>query len=108
MGKIRTNLIPIIRDVQRSVINSRVLPRPLRSRAWAALGHSVHQSAIVNPDTFLGARTKLTVGAGTFMMLVTSTHESGSKERRAGRNIAKPVTIGNGVWIGACATVLRA
>ncbi len=44
------------------------------------------------------------VGPGT--SVITTTHEPGSRERRAGRRTYRRVTIGRGVWLGAGVTVL--
>lgn len=37
---------------------------------------------------------------------VNSTHEIGSSSRRAKGGFAKPITIGNGCWIGANVTIM--
>mgnify|MGYP001852914446 CR=1 FL=1 len=37
---------------------------------------------------------------------VTSTHEIGNMDRRAGNNLTKEIHIGRGVWIGANTTIL--
>ncbi|MFJ6374559.1 DapH/DapD/GlmU-related protein [Pseudarthrobacter oxydans] len=37
---------------------------------------------------------------------VTSSHRIGSRERRAGAATSAPITVGDGVWIGAAAVVL--
>jgi maltose O-acetyltransferase len=39
------------------------------------------------------------------VMFVTGSHEIGPSERRAGYGIANPISIGDGVWIGARATI---
>ncbi len=39
-------------------------------------------------------------------MLITSTHEIGPHQYRAGKDTTRPITIGDGVWIGARAVVL--
>lgn len=39
-------------------------------------------------------------------MFVTSTHELGDKERRAGRNDVRGIEVGDGTWIGAGAIIL--
>lgn len=39
------------------------------------------------------------------VMFVTGSHEIGPSERRAGNGIANPISIGDGVWIGARATI---
>jgi maltose O-acetyltransferase len=40
------------------------------------------------------------------VMILTSTHDLGPRERRAGPVTRAPVTIGNGAWIGARAVIL--
>ena len=40
------------------------------------------------------------------MTFVTGTHEIGLSERRAGQGGAKPITIGNGTWVGTRAVIL--
>uniref|UniRef100_UPI0035CBD425 acyltransferase n=1 Tax=uncultured Sphingomonas sp. TaxID=158754 RepID=UPI0035CBD425 len=39
-------------------------------------------------------------------MFLTASHVIGGAESRAGADVAKPITIENGCWIGANATVL--
>ncbi|MER7796454.1 acyltransferase [Microbacterium sp. NPDC096154] len=119
-----------LRDILTTVINGRAIPRALRSRAWSALGHDVHPTALINPDCFLGARRGLRVGPNTFInygcffdlsapthvgarcdigyevMFITSTHRLGDGLRRAGAGESVGITIGDGVWIGARVTVL--
>ncbi len=46
----------------------------------------------------------VTLGPGT--MILTSTHELGPKEHRAGPVTRAPVKIGNGAWLGARSIVL--
>lgn len=46
------------------------------------------------------------VGIGPEVMILTGTHELGSEEDRVGKYIAMPVTIEDGVWIGARCTIL--
>lgn len=130
MSKLRGHLSPMIRDAQTTLINSRAFPRALRSRAFRVLGHDVHTSALINPNVFLGARTGLRIGAKTFVnygcffdlaapthigdrcdigyevMFVTASHEVGPGERRAGKHNPQPIRVGDGVWIGARATIL--
>ncbi|WP_368073879.1 DapH/DapD/GlmU-related protein [Blastococcus mobilis] len=40
------------------------------------------------------------------VIIVTSTHQQGPRERRGGSTVGKPVVIGSGSWIGARATIL--
>ncbi len=46
------------------------------------------------------------VGFGHEVMLLTTTHEIGSPERRVGPDQVAPIHIGNGVWLGARCTIL--
>lgn len=43
---------------------------------------------------------------GHHVAILTDSHQIGGPERRCGERIAKGVTIGNGAWIGARATLL--
>jgi maltose O-acetyltransferase len=40
------------------------------------------------------------------VMFITTTHEIGTRECRAGKVVSKPITVGNGCWIGAGAVIL--
>ncbi|UVF60995.1 acetyltransferase [Arthrobacter phage Gorpy] len=110
------------------IIGSPLVPRSVRWRALKALGMSLDGCAI-SSGTWFGGR-KVTIGRGSFLnfgvwieasrqvtigknvsighqaMICTSTHEIGTSERRAGEAYGKPVTICDGVWIGARATIL--
>lgn len=46
------------------------------------------------------------VGFGQQVMILTETHTIGTPEYRSGQLTPKPVTIGDGCWIGARATIL--
>ncbi|MFT5196686.1 MAG: maltose O-acetyltransferase [Cellvibrionaceae bacterium] len=46
------------------------------------------------------------VGFGQQVLILTESHEIGTSEYRSGKLIPKPVTIGNGCWIGARSTIL--
>lgn len=46
------------------------------------------------------------VGLGHNLMIITSNHETGPPEQRMSRIKMEPVTIGDGVWIGARVTIL--
>ncbi|QOI62385.1 hypothetical protein IG195_12470 [Arthrobacter sp. TES] len=48
----------------------------------------------------------ISVAIGPFVRIVTDNHEVGTPHRRAGKSHSLPVTIGNGVWIGASVTIL--
>ncbi|MFJ6003860.1 acyltransferase [Arthrobacter sp. NPDC092385] len=131
MGKLKAQLGPVLRDVAvNTVIGGRSVPRLLRGRLLNAVGHHIHRSAVLCPDTFLGSRTGLTVGSNSFInygcffdlgahvtigdycqigyqaMFVTCSHEAGPANSRAGAPITAPIVVGDGVWIGARATIL--
>lgn len=43
---------------------------------------------------------------GHHTKIVTGTHELGTQDRRAGKNMSLPVSIGDGTWIGANCLIL--
>lgn len=120
----------LVRDlVLNTLVASSLVPRPLRWRLLRLLGASVDRSAI-NAGLWLGSR-RLAIGPGTFVnygcridnnaefvrigarcslapevLILTATHEVGGPSERAGRLRDAPVTIGDGVWIGARAVIL--
>jgi maltose O-acetyltransferase len=47
------------------------------------------------------------VGVGMRVTFVTSTHDVGPSECRAGKLAFTPISVGNGAWIGAGAIILR-
>lgn len=82
-----------------------------------APGLWVHSDQLViDVGAFVGWRcqihnqARVTLGARSFLgpevMLVTTDHEIGPPEHRAGPLVAAPITIGPGAWIGTRATVL--
>ncbi|HWC28713.1 MAG TPA: DapH/DapD/GlmU-related protein [Dehalococcoidia bacterium] len=56
----------------------------------------------VHAEVRIGDRVRF----GQEVLLLTHTHELGPMSRRAGDLKAEPVTIGDGAWIGARATIL--
>lgn len=110
------------------LIGSPLVPRGVRWRTLKALGMDLDGCAIAS-GTWFGGR-KVTIGRGSFLnfgvwieaseqvtigrnvgighqvMICTSTHEMGPAGKRAGSPYARPVTIGDGAWIGARATLL--
>ena len=56
----------------------------------------------LNAPVEIGARC----GLGHHVVLITSNHEMGPSTARVGPLRPGPIRIGNGVWIGACVTVL--
>jgi maltose O-acetyltransferase len=107
---------------------SRLLPRTGR---WALLrlaGLDVGTRAIAPGCTFTGPGVRIARGSfintgclfdssaaieietrcalGPRVSLLTSTHELGGPDQRAGALRCAPIRIGAGSWIGACATIL--
>lgn len=58
----------------------------------------------------VGGSAAVTIGArcdlGPRVVLATGTHLDGGAERAAGPGVSHPITIGDGVWIGAGSTIL--
>lgn len=131
MGKLKNQLGPVLRDLTvNAVINGRAVPRMLRGRLLKAIGHDIHTTAVLCPDIFLGSAKGLTVGERSFVnygcffdlgaqvkigancqigyqvMFATCSHEAGPHDGRAGAPTTAPITIGDGVWIAARATIL--
>ena len=127
--KLRRLVLGVLRDVVlNAVIASPLVPTRLRWLALRAVGMAVERSGIASGVWF--GSTKVRVGRGTFIgqgclfdtwapitigarcaiamqvTFVTSSHELGGPEKRAGTMTTRPITVGDGVWIGARATVL--
>lgn len=68
------------------------------------INHSVrfYTGAYNNSEVIIGNR----VFIGMETRLITTSHEIGSNEQRAGNNFARSIVIEDGVWIGAGVTVL--
>jgi maltose O-acetyltransferase len=68
------------------------------------------RDCFVGVDCVLDLEELITVGNAVTLspgtMVLTSTHELGPKERRAGPVTRAPVTIGDGAWLGARAIIL--
>lgn len=110
------------------IVSSTLVPVPLRWRLLRASGANVSRCTI-SPGVWIG-NTKLTIGEASFVntktmiashapvtigervylamgvTIVTSSHEVGPSRKRAGAVTTAPVTIGDGAWIGANATIL--
>lgn len=107
----------------------RVRLRILRAAGWQlgpsvtmcdvprlAGGGRVQDRLTVGPDTFInvGCTFELTdhltigerVDIGHEVMLLTSTHQIGSAERRAGESYSAPVWVGDCVWLGSRSIVM--
>lgn len=62
----------------------------------------INRDGYVRSGTVIGER----VSIGPFVRLVTDNHDMGPSRQRAGRFHTVPLTIEDGVWIGAGATVI--
>lgn len=117
------------RDISvNGLLASSAFPRGLRWRFLRLLGMDV-ESSTINGAVFIGSR-RITIGEGAFInygafidgadqvtigarcslgprvVILTGTHEIGPRTRRAGRQKAGPVAIGDGAWIGANAVIM--
>lgn len=119
----------VARDVLlNAVIGSPLVPTRGRWLALRAAGMPVERCGVASRVWF--GSTNVRIGRGTYVghhclfdtwapvtigercaiamqvSFVTSSHEVGGPGKRAGAMTAQPVTVGDGVWIGARATVL--
>lgn len=129
MNKLRRLWPHLWRDiVLNTVFASPIIPRPLRWRLLKAYGMDISQS-VISPRIWFGS-SRISIGRNTFVnygcmfntsapivigsncdiamqvTFVTSSHEIGGHERRAGLPKSASITVGNGVWIGARALIL--
>ena len=134
MEKLR-NLSRMMKPALRDIVLNRGaagygVPHPVRAKILRAFGHRIAGTAWLNPRSFYGNTTGLTVGEGSFVnygcffdlgapttigarcavgyevMFVTCTHEPGDAARRAGSDFTAPIVVGDGVWIGARAVIM--
>lgn len=96
----------LLRSLGMIIRRSHVSPRCFFSSPRVSIGEGV----FVNYGCFFDASDWITVESavsiGMGCKFITSTHEVGSLDRRAGRAVKAPITIGTGAWIGANVTVL--
>jgi maltose O-acetyltransferase len=71
---------------------------------------TIARGAFINVGAVIEASAPVVLEAFVYVangaMLVTATHDLGDAEKRAGRDIARPIHVGAGSWIGARALVL--
>ena len=71
---------------------------------------SAGPGSFLNAELLIGANAPVRIGErvriGPRCMLLTTTHELGGPEQRAGEPVAEPVAIEDGCWLGASVTVL--
>jgi len=69
----------------------------------------IGNKSAVSRGTFLDSYDKITIGDNVAIAynvtLITSNHEMGSAEKRAGRVFGGPIVVGDGVWIAAQVTI---
>lgn len=118
------------RNVLNRVARSTLIPDPLRRHALRGLlGVQVGRAKVcaggffgggqpitigdgtyINRGVYINASAPVTIGAGVSfgmdVLIVTGSHQIGDPAQRAGTATAAPVTIGDGAWIGARATIL--
>jgi carbonic anhydrase/acetyltransferase-like protein (isoleucine patch superfamily) len=85
-------------------------------RLWVAGGARPSTRLAIGADCFLNDGCRFDVSApvtvgdrvylGHEVAVLTASHELGTSARRAGASLAQPVSIGDGCWIGARATVM--
>jgi acetyltransferase-like isoleucine patch superfamily enzyme len=70
----------------------------------------VGRNVVLHPQCVLDLEERITIGDGVVVgpqaMILTSTHDLGPKEHRAGPVTRTPVTIGDGAWLGARCIIL--
>ena len=78
--------------------------------ALGASGLVLGERCFVNTGCLFDVDALIVLGAdvavGQQTMILTSTHRIGTAERRAGENRVHPVTIGDGVWLGARSLIM--
>lgn len=75
-------------------------------------GHrvSIGDNSFVNIGCLFDSAAPISIGddvhVGPGVALLTSAHDIGPASRRAGTNSPRPITVHDGVWIGARATIM--
>lgn len=76
----------------------------------AATQLRIEEQVFINHGVWFRGPDVIKIGAGTGIgcecLFVTSSHLMGPPERRTGKDISKPITVGVGVWMGARCTIL--
>jgi maltose O-acetyltransferase len=111
------------------VTRSSLCPRQLRRAIYRLLGMKIGVADIwpgvtfsgrcfslgdgswINRGTYVDCRNAdvvigKNVGVAMGVTFVTSSHQMGTPERRAGTMQSQPITVEDGVWICACAVIL--
>lgn len=71
----------------------------------------IGKGCFINRNCHFDSNEKITIGENVYFgaesMLLTSSHKIGGQKKRADHNYDLPITIENGSWIGARATILQ-
>src|SRR4051794_7000278 len=118
---VRQGMSKIANAVVNAIAGSPLIPRRVRRAVLRTYGLDV-EGVNVNPRCFFGGRD-IAIGPGSFVnvgcvfdntarievgaecrigigvMFLTSSHELGAHERRAGELASAPVRVGDGCWI---------
>lgn len=119
-----------LRDIYyNSICSTYLIPNWIRKILFVLSGIKIDKGSVICPKCFIG-NSKLHIGKNTFVnynvwfnttggifignncniafgvKFITSSHEVGNANRRAGTSYSKPIVVGNGVWIGANAIIL--
>lgn len=90
----------------------------IKTRAWniapgcffGGTNITIGQGTYVNRECLFDGFASIAIGErcaiGMRVMFVTSSHEPGGPERRAGKLSGRPITVGDGCWIGSGAVLL--
>lgn len=103
----------------------------LKAFVWNMAGVKVRHGARLVSSVKIWTSGPVTIGEGTFVghevmiaggnapvvigqncdiaprvLIVTGSHKPGDGSRAAGKSFSQPITIGDGVWIGASTTIL--
>ena len=79
---------------------------PGHVRELFSIGESTYISGPLHVDVGAPVRIGNRVQFGHHVVLLTVEHEIGPSESRCGALVAAPISIGDGVWLGSCVTVL--
>ena len=79
-------------------------PGPLRPRLWIGANCTIGTRVILEFGEVLTIGDRVTLADG--VVILTTSHQLGPREHRAGRLVRHPVVIGNDVVIGAEAIIL--
>ncbi|BAN01769.1 acyltransferase [Ilumatobacter coccineus] len=81
-----------------------------RVRVWGAESLSIGRNTTLSPPVAICLDAAVEIGDGVLIghdtILATGRHEIGPADARGGPLAPEPITIGNGVWIGASVLIL--